>query len=201
MSRYNLFMQFMMIVALSVSAQVTSTDSLIVSPAHPTTADSIMLTIVIPNWDCCTVYYEDSMVTSANDTELVLAYQYQQPQICPMIACMNIGKQLPYKSGPLKAGTYAVYEVKSIYCTTVCPQVAFIPVKIGTVTVSASTLVRSPARIASVSQSLLSGNAKAYFNIKGERLSIQGLSKQSVGVYLTRFDANKTLASCGILEK
>ncbi|HUI91818.1 MAG TPA: hypothetical protein VLX68_06170 [Chitinivibrionales bacterium] len=173
-------------------------DSLSVSPPHPTTADKITFTIIIPNWDCCTRYTWDSTaVAVVNDTELLLSYQYNLPQMCPMIACMDIDKLLPFHSAPLKAGTYAVYELRAPLCTTqICPAIAFMPVKIGSVTVTPSTGIVNGITAASVPHVAL---AEKLYDVRGVLISSTGnrAAVRTPGVYLIK---NGSQSSRLILE-
>ena len=114
-------------------------DSLSVTPAHPTIVDSIRLTIIIPNWDCCTQYpYDSTLVTALGDTAVMLSYQYRMPNVCPAIACIDVPKLLGFKSKPLPAGTYSVWETKQLVCTPplLCAVLPIIQ-KIGKFTVGA----------------------------------------------------------------
>jgi hypothetical protein len=166
-----------------------SADSLAVSPSRPTAADPITFTIIIPNWDCCTIYANDSNVTLWGDTGILLPYTYNLPQVCTMIACINVEKKLVYKSAPLKAGAYAVYELRELLCTThICPDIAFMPVKIGSVTVTPSAgIVNRPPR-APVAASLGTGTSGKIYDVRGVLVSSSALRAgfRAPGVYLVK---------------
>jgi hypothetical protein len=178
---------------MSLVAQSWAADSLAVAPPHPTTADRITFTIIIPNWDCCTQYNWDSTVVAPmGDTGVLLTYTYNLPQVCPMtlIACINIPKQLVYKSAPLAAGTYSVYEIR-VQCTNnICPPVpvAFLPVRIGSVTVTPSTgIVILPHRAPIASGSGINASGKIY-DVRGVLVSSSAIHAglRTPGVYLVK---------------
>ena len=130
-------------VAATVSPALAA-DSLIVNPPHPTTSDSLALTVKMA-WDCCTEYLYDSTV-AIGGSQLLLSCRYQQPQTCPELLYCPGSISLIYKSGRLQAGAYAVYESKQIVCPPgmACAE-AIAPVKIGEITVLAPTAVRHAA--------------------------------------------------------
>ncbi len=179
---------FSFIFCVSVSGSAFA-DSLSVTPAHPTTSDSIQLTIIIPNWDCCTQYANDSAVTLWGDTGLLLTYTYNLPPVCPMIACLNVDKDLVYKSAPLAAGTYSVYELRELACTTgICPPIAFLPVKIGSVTVTPSTGIANLPHRTSVAASLGTNTSGKIYDVRGVLVSSSALHAglRAPGVYLVK---------------
>ncbi len=174
---------------MSFAVRSSATDSLAVDPLHPTTADPITFTIIIPNWDCCTQYANDSTVTLLGDTGVLLTYTYNQPQVCPMIACLNVDKDLVYKSAPLKAGTYSVYEQRELLCTTgICPDIAFILVKIGTVTVTPPTGIVNPPHRAPVAISLGTSTSGKIYDVRGVLVSSSAARAglRAPGVYLVK---------------
>jgi hypothetical protein len=156
--------------AVSVNGQLANRDSLVVIPARPTTADAITFDIVIPNWDCCTQYYFDSTAAAMGDTAILLSYSYELPQVCTMIACLDVAKVLPFRSGPLRAGVYAVWESRQLHCVGICPGVVFAPVKIGTVTVTQATAVAGrPSAVATRRATAANATTRVY-NVAGEVL-------------------------------
>lgn len=167
---------------LVIASSSRASDSLSVSPAHPTTADSIRLDIIIPNWNCCTRYYEDSVASLVSDTMIELLYQYETPVVCPLMACIVGGYSLPYKSGPLAAGTYAVYEFSSQRCTTSCPPIAFIPERIGSFTVTKPTIVAHQLNgIASIASAGPRSMAACY-TIRGELITHPAVAGRIRGI-------------------
>jgi hypothetical protein len=168
-----------------------SADSLAVSPIGPTTADPISFTIIIPNWDCCTQYTNDSAVTLWGDTGVLLPYTYNLPQVCTMIACINVEKKLVYKSAPLAARTYTVYELRAQCTNNVCPPgppIAFLPVKIGSVTVTPPAgIVNRPPR-APVAASLGTGTSGKIYDVRGVLVSSSATHAglRAPGVYLVK---------------
>ena len=179
-----------LITAAGAQVVIGTGDSLAVVPAHPTTKDRISLDVIITNWDCCTQYTYDSTVAIVNDTELLVSYQYNIPQVCPLIACINANKVLTYKSAPLTAGTYAVYESRQVLCTTqICPQLAMpilAPVKIGSFVVTSTTGVADRLASRTFSQPKNSLGALACFNARGERLAATPRNGRANGVYVFR---------------
>lgn len=173
---------------MSFAVRSSATDSLAVDPLHPTTADPITFTIIIPNWDCCTQYANDSTVTLWGDTGVLLTYTYNLPQVCPMIACINVEKDLVYKSAPLRAGTYSVYELRELLCTNLCPQIAFLPVKIGSVTVTPSTSIVNRPHRAPDAFSLGTSVSRKIYDVRGVLVSSSAARAglRAPGVYLVK---------------
>jgi hypothetical protein len=175
-------------------------DSLVVNPAHPTILDSIRLSVVIKNWNCCTEFtYDSTSVTLLNDSTITLSFTASQPLVCPLAACV-VGMMpiLTYKRGPLPAGNYSVYEVESQACTTgqVCPQEVAVVMQalIGKFTVSEPTATvfhQKPVPLESIGK--ISGNGRVY-DIRGALVSPNrlGASRQSPGVYFIKPDENST---------
>jgi len=167
-----------------------SAASLSVSPSHPTAADKITFTIIIPNWDCCTRYTWDSTAVAAmGDTALLLTYQYNLPQVCPMIACLDVDKLLRYNSAPLRTGTYAVYELRELLCTTqICPDIAFMPVKIGSVTVTTSAGVVNRLHRAPIAANAGTSASGKMYDVRGILVSSSTTHAvlRAPGVYLVK---------------
>ncbi|HMD67414.1 MAG TPA: hypothetical protein VKF42_00955 [Chitinivibrionales bacterium] len=195
MTKTKLLSAVILMAVLSFLAQPWAADSLAVDPLHPTTADPITFTIIIPNWDCCTQYANDSTVTLWGDTGVLLTYTYNLPQVCPMIACLNVDKDLVYKSAPLKAGTYSVYELREILCTTgVCPDIAFAPVKIGAVTVLPSTGITNQLHRAPIAGAAGTAGHTGIYDIRGSLISSSGINAKvrAPGVYFVRIGSQAT---------
>jgi hypothetical protein len=184
----------------ATSQTFATSDSLVVKPAHPTTADSIRLTIVIPNWDCCTRYtYDSTLAPLVGDSEILLSYQHYLPQICPMIACLDVPRLLAFKRAPLAAGTYVVYESAQLQCTTqVCPQYILAPVKIGKFVVQPSTRVVSGLP----GQGRVAANARdatmAVFNVRGELVRQE--TRMPRGVYIARALDGRVTVGNGLMK-
>jgi hypothetical protein len=197
MTKINFLSAAILMAILSFVAQSSAADSLAVAPPHPTTADKITFTIIIPNWDCCTQYANDSAVTLWGDTGVLLPYTYNLPQMCPMIACINVERKLVYKSAPLKAGTYSVYELRELLCTTnICPAIAFMPVKIGSVTVTRSAgVVERPHRAPIANAAGIAGRVGVY-DIRGSLISSSAANAKvrAPGVYFIRSGLQSTRA-------
>lgn len=188
--------QFLPIALLVIATFLTApqagfaADSLVVNPVQPTVADSITLTIVIPNWDCCTQYtFDSTLAPLEGDTAVLLSYQHYLPAVCPTIACPDVPKLLKFKRAPLPAGTYAVYESAQTQCVTnVCPALVLAPVKIGSFTVSASTgIAQRQAGLKPVSGEILSGR-RAVYNIRGELVD-NSTGRQFRGILISRLES------------
>lgn len=168
-------------------------DSLSVSPAQPTTSDSVRITIVIPNWNCCTQYiYDSTLVTLVGDTAIMLYYQYLTPSTCPMVTCPNLPKLLAFKRGPLHAGKYSVWETKQLTCTPplLCAPLPVIQ-KIGEFTVTGQSSVafrQAPMPLETAGKT--PGNERIY-NIRGALVSMSNgnTPKKMSGIYFTRTGA------------
>ena len=191
MTKARLLSAAILMAILSFVAQSSAADSLAVDLPHPTTADPITFTIIIPNWDCCTQYTWDSTVVAPmGDTGVLLTYTYNLPKVCPMMACINVPKQLVYKSAPLAAGTYSVYEIRVECTNNICPPapVAFLPVKIGSVTVTPSTgIVDRPHRATLAASQETSASGKIY-DVRGVLVSSSAVRAglRAPGVYLVK---------------
>jgi hypothetical protein len=190
MSRFIAGFLSVMAMTLVVQGQIIdpisiSGDSLAVNPARPTTADPIVFSIIIPNWDCCTRYHYDSTAVYVSDTQIILSYQYELPQNCPMIMCIDVDKVLRYKSSPLPAGKYAVYESRQLYCAgPICPVAMMMPVKIGEITVStASRVVFAPKSSIDTRRSS-AGISSQLFTLRGEAVRQGSKSVKPVGIYI-----------------
>lgn len=182
-------------VSLGVSGTAFA-DSLSVSPAHPTIMDPVRLTIIIPNWDCCTQYlYDSTLVTMMGDTAVMLSYQHRMPRICPMIACLDVPRYLTFKRGPLPAGKYSVWETQQLVCDTplLCVTLPVVQ-NIGKFTVEIPTALsfgQRPAPLKNIGKTF--GNECVY-DIRGALVSPNraGLSKRIPGIYFTKTGGSLT---------
>jgi len=196
---------FFFALALVVVRPSIAADSLVVSPPNPTIMDSIRLSIVMKNWDCCTRYsYDSTAAILSNDSIITLAFKVPEIVMCVDTLCLP-GKPgypgfpvLTYKSGPLPAGNYSVYEVESPACTTgqACPQASLVVIQtlIGKFTVSQSAAVvfhQKPVPLENVGKTI--GNGRVY-DIRGALVSPNrlGTSRQTPGVYFIKPDERST---------
>lgn len=166
MARYVFLGCFVLIAAGSVLAQ-TSTDSLGIMPSQPTTADSITLTVLIPNRDCCIRNYSyDSVANLVSDTMVQLPYQLRVIA-CPQIICNPIFyyRGLPFKCAPLSAGTYAVYENMGFFGPS--SQL----VKIGSFTVTTPTSTVHQLSPKQKVTGRITGNMVRYYTLRGELIA------------------------------
>jgi hypothetical protein len=126
----SLLKKFFLFFSLSVIAARPSiaADSLVVSPLHPTTTDSIRLSIIIT-------------AVTLNDSTITLNFT-DTGGICPCPVDLNNPitiTVLTYKRGPLPAGNYSVYEESQSCNGLVCPEI-IIRSLIGKFTVSKSAV-------------------------------------------------------------
>jgi hypothetical protein len=115
-----------------------SRDTVYVTPAKPTTSDSI--TFLLKNWQhCCGTVYRNQTV-SVSDTMIYLSYTYDD-SACPYIRCLVAGSQVKFASQPIAAKTYSVYKVESRYCPPgqACILSITAPQFVGKVTVACVT--------------------------------------------------------------
>lgn len=168
-------------------------DSLRVSPANPTTSDSIELGIVIRSWTCCSHFLCDpNAVALSNDSTIVISYRDSEPPVCSDTFC--VPRPIPiltYKRGPLPAGRYSVYaqSLPQVCTAQNCPQlVPALPALIGrfTVTQASAVLFRNKS-IPLEEIGRASGYTRVY-NIRGDIVSTSpsGASKRAPGVYFIK---------------
>ncbi len=120
---------------------ITLKDTAIVVPANPTTKDSLIFNLFNAT-DCCGTIYRAKQVTISG-SNIYLDYTYDD-SLCQYIACIAAGSQTSFSSKPIGAGTYTILKVASMYCVgRICPMIAIIPEKVGTVIVTASTGVNT----------------------------------------------------------
>jgi hypothetical protein len=104
------------------------------TPQTPTAKDSLFFHLYSISLGCCTQIYNQNVQVS--DTNIYLSYAYYNN---PLVDCMCsvAGKTVDFKSGPIKAGKYAIYDAASIYCPpgTACPLLAILPLRVGQITV------------------------------------------------------------------
>ena len=173
-----------------------ATDSLVVSPPGPTTSDSISLSILARDWNCCTQFiYDSTAVTLFNDSTITLRFTFV-PGLCPcpinpVNSPLTVTAVLRYKRGPLPAGNYSVFEVESQSCITgqICTNLV-VQASIGKFTVSqpaATIFHQESVRLEDVGK--LSQNGRVY-DIRGGVVSsnLIGTSKRTSGVYFFKPD-------------
>lgn len=138
-----------------------------IMPSQPTTADSITLTVLIPNRDCCIRNYSyDSAANLVSDTMILLPYQLRVIA-CPQIICNPIFYYwgLPFKCAPLPAGTYAVYENMGFFGPS--SQI----VKIGSFTVTKPTSAVHQLSPKQKGTGRITGNMVRYYTLRGELIA------------------------------
>ena len=138
-------------------AAIGPSDTVYVTPQHPTASDSLHFTLYNA-YNCCATIYRANSV-SVSDTIIYLSYTYDDT-LCPYISlngsCFAAGSETNFSSKPLTAGTYAIYKVESYYCPPgrACPLFLLAPEHVGSVTVGPAASVR-PTR---GDRALLRGN-------------------------------------------
>ena len=172
----------------------TAADSLVVSPANPTTIDSVRLSIVTKIWVCyCNDPYlhDSTAVTLLNDSTITLSFRVDSPlTICMCFVGPPYTEILTYKRGPLPAGNYSVYEEYQGCIGQICPQQTHIVTQalIGTFTVSqqAAVLFRQKPAPKEIFGKM-SGNVCVY-DIRGALVSsnLTAASKRTSGIYFIK---------------
>jgi len=128
-------------VLLCSAACARAGDSVWVEPSSPTDQDSITFNLFDLDMCCCAVVHGDTV--GVVDTVIALSYSVDEAP-CQLCRCFAAGAWIAFKTGPLAAGTYAVYKLKSLYCPPgqacilVAPQYA----RVGEVTVRSTTVSR-----------------------------------------------------------
>jgi len=118
----------------SVLPSPLPSDSVIVTPASPTTMDSLDFSLFGANLSCGGTVYNDTVLL-VNDSCIYLSFCYGE---CTACNCLSMGRWIPFHSKPLKAGTYDIYDAQSS-CIYLKPFI--IPVRVGLVTVRTSAAV------------------------------------------------------------
>jgi hypothetical protein len=117
----------------SLKSLTTPKDSLRVLPQKPTTRDSITFQLFKASFNCFTSYINN--IVQVNDSSIYLSYTYSNTP-CDVCACAATGTWTSFKTGPIAAGTYAVYAIGLPYCSTQpCMCVKTAPTRMGTLTV------------------------------------------------------------------
>jgi hypothetical protein len=188
------FRKHLFLLALAVAAVRPSiaADSLAVSPTNPTMMDSIRLSILARDWNCCTQFsYDSTAAILANDSTITLAFT-AQVIICPC-PLNPVAPVLTYKRGPLPARNYSVYEQYQSCTGQVCSDVV-VQSFIGKFTVSEPTATvfrQKPVPLENIGK--MSGNGRVY-DIRGALVSPNrlGASRQTPGVYFIKPDERST---------
>jgi hypothetical protein len=169
------------------------------TPQAPTARDSLYFHLFSVSLSCCTQIYNQNV--QVFDTAIFLSYAYYNN---PLIDCMCpvAGKTVELKTGPIKAGSYAVYDAPSIYCPpgTACPLLAILPQRVGQITVSPASGILPyvnalgpvprftwTARNGSITlryrQALVSDVVAAIYNARGSMLKKMHMQKANAERY------------------
>src|SRR5271157_2984142 len=190
------FLLFFALVVIVARPSIAA-DSLIVSPAHPTTMDSIKLSILIRSTaccirydydstpDCCIHYVHDSSVVSlSNGSIITVGFTVVAWDVicnCPLEPVgYSVTADITYKRGPLPAGNYFVYENDQSCTGQICSDVVM-QTLIGKFTVSQSSAIVShqkPVTLENIGKT--SGYGRIY-DIRGALVSPNrlGASRQT----------------------
>ncbi|MDD5675560.1 MAG: hypothetical protein PHC61_15425 [Chitinivibrionales bacterium] len=113
-------------------------DTVTCTPLTPTINDSLDFSLFVANLGCGgTVHYDTVLVA---DTNIYLSFSYEA---CAACDCISLGQWIPFHSKPLMAGTYSINKLQIYYCPPgmLCPAIAFLPERVGQVTVQSATAV------------------------------------------------------------
>ena len=107
-----------------IAFSIRAWDSVIVIPDHPTTQDSVRLSLVFPNSNpCCPNATQDSDTAwFFNDSCLSVWVNLRMMVTCKDTPCEKTSSTLTYRAGKLKTGTYYVWETVN-YVDGALPQV------------------------------------------------------------------------------
>jgi hypothetical protein len=143
MKKFIMLAVFLTTALTGAFGQVPLRDAVTVTPANPTTRDSLKFHLTLAS-RCCATKYRDNMVSVVNDTIISLSYTYDD-SLCPFVNCFVGGSSTDFSSKPLAAGKYAIYNAGGLYCPpgSVCPLAVLAPELVGSVTVTNSTLIRT----------------------------------------------------------
>ncbi len=142
MKKFIMLAVFLTTALTGAFGQVPLRDAVTVTPANPTTSDSLKFHLTLAS-HCCATKYRDNVVSVVNDTIISLSYTYDD-SLCPFVDCITGLSSTGFSSKPLAAGTYAIYNTSGPYCPpgSVCPIGVLAPERVGSVTVTNSSLVR-----------------------------------------------------------
>ena len=193
MSRMN---AIALLFAAALVVPAAATDSLVVQPPHPTTADSVRFTVLITlPCNCIQAFYPDSIARVAADSMVQLSFR-QGVMACNAMMCVDTLRlpiSLSFKCGPLPAGTYGVYEVISAFCDSgmACPNLV-LSLRLGTVSVASQTSVlrRTADAVALASRS---GHEGQMFTIRGELID-RGVTQSRAAGIVVAVGRNSSLA-------
>jgi hypothetical protein len=198
MMKKSLFI-LMIMVAASI-AQPPQRELFTIDPARPTTADTIRFQMFDSNGCCCAAYLYDS-VLSVSDTTIILYFKANYDP-CNLCDCALLGRWLPYKTAPLRAGTYGVYRLHDpCYPRVICPDTLVRPVRIGQIVVTAASgVIKTPSL--SKSPIILKEHSSAVrFNAKGEVVtSVKAENRNVKGVFFVKNDAHSAVTRKAIIK-
>jgi hypothetical protein len=150
---------------------ITGHDTVQVLPANPTIKDPLTFNLFLADACCCSGFYSQSV--SVTGTDIYLSYQINSNP-CMLCDCIAAGKTVTFKSNPLKAGTYTIYKAESPYCppTQPCPMLALMPVKVGSVKISAAVAAAGPGLMRQSAIGIADRAAAGTYDIRGRLAGI-----------------------------
>jgi hypothetical protein len=171
----------LLIFFLAFSIRASEIASVIVIPAHPTTQDSVRLSLVFPYSNpCCPNAAQVSDTASLwQDSCLGVWVNYWLTDTCKDTLCGKTSLTLTYRAGKLKAGNYYVWETVNYVDGAL---LAGCEIDTFTVTPASSTGLQVKGTI---SRSTGMADRRVY-DIRGKLVSSSytSLRKKTPGVYL-----------------
>jgi hypothetical protein len=169
-------------------------------PAQPTTADSIRFQLFDSNGCCCAAYIYDS-VLSVSDTTIILSFKADYDP-CMLCDCALLGRWLPYKTAPLKTGTYGVYRLYDpCYPGKICPKILIQPVRIGQIIVTPSSSIFRTPHLAENSYIAEKNSAMIRFNARGEAMTcVKTNNRDAMGVFFVKDGTRKMVVRQAIIK-
>jgi hypothetical protein len=192
---------FIIAFACMIAGAQQSRDTVLVTPAKPTTNDKINFNLFDASGCCCAAHYYDTAAVVENQTQIMLRYE-ADARPCMACRCLVAGDRVAFTGGPFAAGTYGIYKHKLLYCPpdSACIEMYPMPVLVGEITVTQAPVstVRAYSDIAFLHGAGHNGNVRMY-DTKGalvkaieSRDAASGLKGfvRSPGVYYVKKDGH-----------
>lgn len=163
----------LLVFCLMAAAAAQTNDTLIIKPQQPNILDSITFTVFIYEHCCCGAYHNE--LVTVGDTTITISYSYDR-EPCSLCMCFAPGQWHDFKTGPVTAGTYGIYQVEDYYCKPgdPCPASPVMPKRIGEVTVSGKTGTRQRV---SAPVPVVSQTPRGSYTVDGRRAPAENLQK------------------------
>jgi hypothetical protein len=165
-------------------------DSVTITPAKPSTNDSIYFSLFNAAHCSCTHYYNQNVAVS--ESTITLFAQYDEKD-CNLRECLSTGSTAVFSSGPIQAGIYKIFKTEDIYCPPgqPCPLIAT-PERnewVGDVTITASPLAKQSEK--EISKSRTSPAVLSYSSVN-KMLTLRITKAQFVMVTAYIINGEKT---------